>query len=478
MAATGFYAKISVLLLVAQSLSIPFVSSFTQAYAPGVSNGDWVFYGDIHSPDNIPPFIVPPQILRDLSLAQSIRLEVLNATTPAIVAKQSWQLRNQTDLNNDTLTGNVQTGDGNLTGWIVAGGLHANDTVPVGFLGLQSPRINATLQRTYWGTNRTVNLLDSTQPVQAFPGLTLHIQVYWDQLTGFLLEAYITLSITGFYNISITGWLKATDTSLWPNPNRPKFAMTVTPDSIQLQENTQAGLEVRLTNTGTVSASISITSGAFPSGSTITPAAWQVTLPPGQNASFTSAVHAGPPGDYSVSIVAQSGSVFSRAKVSLLVTPIPDFTLKASPSQLRVKPGYSGTLTLTLSSLYGFNGKVDLKATDPDPGPKVRLEPEEVSVAPSITTNITLTIHVADSLSNGDYDVTIAGNSNRTSHTVVIRFFVEAAASRVPSASNGILGISLEQFYVVIAAIIGVTAASGYALRRRRIPFPAIPEKL
>ncbi len=326
------------------------VQAYAGAYIPGVKRSDWVFYGNVHS--DWVSILPPPEPFRSLTLTQSIRNQVQDVSSPSVTANQSWDLLNETDLKNITLTGNVQTGVGNLTGWIVAANLTKSNLVPLNFYGIQSATINDTLQRTYWGTSRTVNLLNTTKPVPLFPGFTANIVVYWDRATGFLMDLNVTVSGSNFYSVSAKAWVGVTDTSFSPNPNRPEFMVSASPPSLVFPMGTYGTFELTLNNKGSVPANITVTSTVSPSGPTVTPTTRIVYLGPEVSSTLTIAVAAASPGNYAILAISKSGSTYQRVTVPLKVTPSkePPPAEKAPGTILGIPPTEFYTITGALAA--------------------------------------------------------------------------------------------------------------------------------
>ena len=96
----------------------------------------------------------------------------------------------------------------------------------------------------------------------------------------------------------------------------------------------------------------------------------------------------------------------------------PDFALNANPNSLTVKQGATGTSTITVSDLDGFNGSVTLSNS---------ALPSGVTAAfnPNPTTNTsTLTFTVGATAATGTTTVTITGVSGSLTHTTTVSLTV------------------------------------------------------
>jgi subtilase family serine protease len=115
--------------------------------------------------------------------------------------------------------------------------------------------------------------------------------------------------------------------------------------------------------------------------------------------------------------------VGSPLTTNFTYTITPDFSMSASPSALTIRRGYSGTSTITVSSLNGFSGTVSLTATAPT-GLTATLNPTSVTLASGGTATSTLTIKVASNARTGTYTVTVKSTSGSLSHSVNVQVTV------------------------------------------------------
>src|SRR5437773_6789935 len=102
----------------------------------------------------------------------------------------------------------------------------------------------------------------------------------------------------------------------------------------------------------------------------------------------------------------------------------PDFTMSANPDTLSIPAGASGTSTITVVSIDGFNGSVSLSAPSPlCPSPQCttwEISPSNVIVAPNSTATATLTIFGGGEGAAGN--ITVYGNGGGLSHSVSVAF--------------------------------------------------------
>jgi len=114
--------------------------------------------------------------------------------------------------------GNVQTGEGNLTSGvaatIIAGGLGQGDKLST---STSAATINQTVTgRTEAGAARDVNLLDITN---SYGGSSQKMTVYWDKITGVLVEFSFSGSYKSGssqqYTTTYSAGISASETNLW-----------------------------------------------------------------------------------------------------------------------------------------------------------------------------------------------------------------------------------------------------------------------
>ncbi|MBZ5663606.1 MAG: hypothetical protein LAO30_03295 [Acidobacteriia bacterium] len=107
----------------------------------------------------------------------------------------------------------------------------------------------------------------------------------------------------------------------------------------------------------------------------------------------------------------------------------PDFTVGASPSSLAVTQGSSGTSTITLTSLNGFNAATTLSASGLPSGVTAAFSTNPVTPPANGTATSTLTLTASATATTGAATVTITGTSGATTHTTTIALTVNAAAT-------------------------------------------------
>ncbi|HEX9429277.1 MAG TPA: PKD domain-containing protein [Candidatus Bathyarchaeia archaeon] len=130
-----------------------------------------------------------------------------------------------------------------------------------------------------------------------------------------------------------------------------------------------------------------------------------------------------PSGPYTITGVLHYESPYQTTRLASKNINIlsPDFQLTANPASLSISKTSSGVFTITVSSLNGFTGTVNLSATilplvkhPPTLSPIVSVT--LTSANPTGTT--TLTVSTNRSTNAGTYTVTITGTSGTTTHSI------------------------------------------------------------
>src|SRR5260370_5285266 len=107
----------------------------------------------------------------------------------------------------------------------------------------------------------------------------------------------------------------------------------------------------------------------------------------------------------------------------------PDFNLSSSPSNLCVNPGVNGVAVVTLGSVDGFSGTVNLAANvDPSVANGPTLSPipssETLGARPSLSSNVDRPTTTSTPLYT--YSVQVSGLSGGTFHRIVVQLTVAA----------------------------------------------------
>src|SRR3982075_3277198 len=105
----------------------------------------------------------------------------------------------------------------------------------------------------------------------------------------------------------------------------------------------------------------------------------------------------------------------------------PDFTIGASPSSLTIAQGTSGTSTITVTSLNGFNSATTLSASGLPSGVTAAFSPNPVTPPANGSATSTLTLTASGTATTGNATVTVTGTSGALTHSTTIALTVTAS---------------------------------------------------
>jgi len=105
----------------------------------------------------------------------------------------------------------------------------------------------------------------------------------------------------------------------------------------------------------------------------------------------------------------------------------PDFSVAASPSSVTVTQGGTGTSTITVTSLSGFNSATTLSASGLPSGVTASFSPNPVTPPANGNVASTLTLTASATATIGTATVTVTGTSGATTHTATISLTVNSS---------------------------------------------------
>jgi hypothetical protein len=208
------------------------------------------------------------------------------------------------------------------------------------------------------------------------------------------------------------------------------FSFAISPTSISFASGSTATATITLASLNGFAGSVILSTGSIipstpPLSVTYNPS--KVTLSTGGTMTSTATFSASPTNGttYHAQVKATSGS---RVKTSPTLTVqvglagVPDFTLGASPTSLSIMPSATGTSSITVASLNGFTGTVNLAATvSPSTGPTVSLSSASIAGGSGSST---LTVISQSSTPFGTYNVTVTGISGALTHLTEVAVIV------------------------------------------------------
>ena len=208
-------------------------------------------------------------------------------------------------------------------------------------------------------------------------------------------------------------------------PPTPDFAIAANPSSQNVQSGTSATSTITLTSLNGFAGTVNL----FTSPQLLCPNCPQwsinptsVTLAAGGAATailtFSSAVGGPPPSTWVVNVTATSGSVSHNVVVKFTIVT-PDFTISANPLALQINQGASAKSTVTIMSVNGFIGTVNLGTTVFPAGPTASIPPS-VMLGSGGSNSTVLTVMTTSTTSPGFYNATVTGTSGSLTHSTVV----------------------------------------------------------
>ncbi|MGZ4816383.1 MAG: choice-of-anchor D domain-containing protein, partial [Terriglobales bacterium] len=115
----------------------------------------------------------------------------------------------------------------------------------------------------------------------------------------------------------------------------------------------------------------------------------------------------------------------SSAQTVSLAGSGPDFTISAAPTTITVTRGNSGSSTLTLTPLGGFNQSINLTCSGYPTGSSCTIVPNPVPMDGISSQTATLTIQTTSSTPLGTFPITVKGVFFPLQHPVTITLIVQ-----------------------------------------------------
>ena len=207
------------------------------------------------------------------------------------------------------------------------------------------------------------------------------------------------------------------------DPRNRSFSLAVTPGSKTVGLGSSASYTVNVVPANDFSDPVNLTVSGLPGWAT---ASFSPSSLAGSGSSVLTvkAGTAASGGPYTLAITGQDAITPAVppqiATVTLAVSvPAGDFSISGSPASQTVVQGKSAGYTVTLSSLNGFTGTVNLSASGVPAGASASFNP--ASVTGSGTSTLTVTTGTA---APGSYTVTVTGTSGSLVHTTSVKLVV------------------------------------------------------
>ena len=140
-------------------------------------------------------------------------------------------------------------------------------------------------------------------------------------------------------------------------------------------------------------------------------------------------------GNYVTTITATTGTKTHSIQLTVVISPVPDFAITASPSSMVVSRGGTSVDNLTLTSRYGFVGNVSLTVTAPFAFLGVAGGVSPLFLANSKSNSTLFAVSTGNATAVGTYSITVTGTSGSVSRSIQIQVNVTSVFSGLESLS-------------------------------------------
>jgi len=214
----------------------------------------------------------------------------------------------------------------------------------------------------------------------------------------------------------------------------PDFTLGTNPVSLTTSQGSLAAFTVSLTSLNSFAGSVNLNYSLSPGIANVTialnPSSLSLLTGAGASTMTVSVPASAPLNTYTITIDGISGRL-SHNVTSILravLPPSPDFSTSATPSRMNVTRGSATSGTITLTSIGGFAGTVDLTTSiSPSSGssPSLVLNPNRVTLLSGGTGNAVLTISTTGTTSRGVYTIVVLCVSGTLANSVSMTLTVQ-----------------------------------------------------
>jgi uncharacterized membrane protein len=223
-----------------------------------------------------------------------------------------------------------------------------------------------------------------------------------------------------YVGVSATNGSLTRQTSVYVQVIGPDFSITPNPSFVSIQEGGTTNTTIAVTSIDNFTGPVRLTMTSYRGLVSFLPIGALVTLAANSTVQTNVEIFANsaPPGFYQLQITGTGGNLTRYSYVQIQVVG-PDFGLSANPGFLSLTPGSSGTSSISLSSIDGFQGNVSLSPVNFF-GLSSRVANGNVTLTSGGTATTTLTVTVPTNQPPGYYQVAVNATSGRLSHLVYI----------------------------------------------------------
>jgi hypothetical protein len=288
----------------------------------------------------------------------------------------------------------------------------------------------------------TVNLSVSGLPAGASPVFTPP-SVTGSGSSGLAITTTAGTTPTGSYPLVIT----ATDGVLTHTASVTlvvsNFVISASPASQTVLQGNSTNYTVSLTTAAGYAGTVSFSVSGLPASTTpvFSPASLTASGTTTLTISTSGASPLTPPGSYPLTISASDGVSTQTTQVTLVVTPIADFGITVSPTSQTVNQGQNIGYGVTVSSVNGFTGLVNLSISGVPTGASATFSPSSLQGSGLSS----LAIVPGANTPGGTYILTITGTSGAVVHSTTATLTIlvpDFSVSAAPASRTILVGQS------------------------------------
>jgi hypothetical protein len=387
--------------------------------ARGLSTSYAVYLGSVGgfsgtaalSVTGLPTYATGTFSLSSLAVPGSAALTVKTATTtPAGTYALTIKATSGTLVHTTTVTLTVVIPDFAVSASPASATIHYTEsaTYPVAVGALNGFTGSIALTVTGYPTGSTVSYLPSS--VAAPGNSTLTVKTSTTTPNG-----TYTLTIKGTSSAKIVRTATVTLTVIAPD-----FAVSTSPTSAAVLQGQSAVYPVAVDALNGFTGNISLTVTGYPSGATVSYLPSSVAAPGSSTLTVKTAATTAV-GTYTLTITGKySTSLIRTAKVTLVVNPVGDFSMTASPTSISIARGSSGKPYVYVNALNGFYANVYLSASPLPAGVTATWRAAYLLTYGTTTKSTYVTLAVASTAVPGTYTINLIGTTGPIVHSVPI----------------------------------------------------------
>jgi uncharacterized membrane protein len=219
---------------------------------------------------------------------------------------------------------------------------------------------------------------------------------------------------------------------------KPDFQLIANPPTISIVQGSSGTTTLNATSVNSFAGTVTLTSTVSLQGPTVSIANTAIVLTSGGTTLTTLTMSAGTNsvGYFTIIVTAQGGGIIHSVNVQVYIAPKPDFSISAISSSLAVQAGSSDSTALSLKSLNGFTGTVQVFPLVSVAGVSFTPSVYVTSLSAGGTVNVTVAVNVAATTSPGTYTITFVGNATIGTHSTIMTLTVAPPPDFVLTGSN------------------------------------------